>query len=146
MYREGPWLGRRFLRPAGGPEPGGAVTLPPEKRGTPAGPARGWVPLAPLGPLATVVALDLAGGRSFIVLGLTVISPLFAASLAGPAVTALYGALALGAAAGLGAWDGLYSGDGGAARPRRPSGSAGSWSAGCSRCGRVPGGSSASGG
>jgi sigma-B regulation protein RsbU (phosphoserine phosphatase) len=77
------------------------------------GPARGWVPLAPLAPLATVVALDLAGGRSFIVLGLTVISPLFAASLAGPAVTALYGALALAAAAGLGVWDGLYAGDAG---------------------------------
>jgi phosphoserine phosphatase RsbU/P len=74
---------------------------------------RVWGPLAPAGPLAAIIGVDLAGGRSFIVLGLTVISPLLAASLTGPATTALYAGGAFAAAAGLGVWDQLYTTDAG---------------------------------
>jgi sigma-B regulation protein RsbU (phosphoserine phosphatase) len=58
--------------------------------------------------LGVVVVLDLLNGQHP-VLGLTVIAPLFAANLVGPAVTALYAAGALVIAAVLGVHDEQYS-------------------------------------
>jgi hypothetical protein len=66
---------------------------------------------APAVPLVAVVMADLVGGHTFIVLGLVVIAPLFAASLAGPRLTGLYAVVALLTAAVLGYWDRLYTED-----------------------------------
>jgi sigma-B regulation protein RsbU (phosphoserine phosphatase) len=67
--------------------------------------------LAPLLLLVAFVGADLFGGPRFIVLGLVVTSPLLAASLVGPRLTALYGVAATAAAVLLGFSNHLYGGD-----------------------------------
>jgi len=63
---------------------------------------------APAGVIVAVVAADIAAGQGQVVLGLTVIAPLMAANLLGPAFTAVYGLLALLTAALLGVWNDQY--------------------------------------
>ncbi len=64
-------------------------------------------PWLPVGVLVVVVWLDLVNGQQPL-LGLVVIAPLFAASLVGPGITAVYAALALAAGAALGVYNDLY--------------------------------------
>ncbi|WP_131770330.1 hypothetical protein [Candidatus Protofrankia californiensis] len=67
--------------------------------------------VAPLLILALVAALELAD-RRYIVLDLAVLSPVLAAALASPRLTAAYAALALAVAGLLGLPDDLYGGAG----------------------------------
>jgi phosphoserine phosphatase RsbU/P len=67
--------------------------------------------LAPLVLLALFAGADLIGGAQFIVLGLVVTSPLLAASLVGPRLTAAYGLAATAAAVILGFENNVYDGD-----------------------------------
>lgn len=60
--------------------------------------------------LIAVVLVDVFGGRDFVVLGLTVISPMLAAALLSPRLTAMYGVLALITSALLGIFDEQYVG------------------------------------
>ncbi|WP_131770422.1 hypothetical protein [Candidatus Protofrankia californiensis] len=72
----------------------------------------GWVPrLAPLLVLMAVVALRLAGHGRYVVLTLTVVSPMLAAILIGPRITMVYALAALLLAGLLGIHTNLYNGD-----------------------------------
>lgn len=63
----------------------------------------------PAAMIVLVAVLDVLLGQHNVILSLVVVAPLLAASLMGPRGTAVYGAVALGAAALLGALNGLYT-------------------------------------
>ncbi|WP_131747599.1 PP2C family protein-serine/threonine phosphatase [Frankia sp. Cppng1_Ct_nod] len=74
--------------------------------------AASWArPLAPLFVLAAVIVIDLFGDRRYVILALSVISPMLAAILTGPRMTTVYAVVAVAVGSLLGARNGFYTGD-----------------------------------